>query len=116
MRPVVRFQAAVDGYIAEADGSRAGFPMDGGISPPWTRTSLPPHDGEPARRCDLVRDSLVDAVASLKRETGKGIWLRGGAQLASTLFAAGLVDEIVRKLNPVLFGSEFLWRGGVSRR
>ena len=53
----------------------------------------------------LLRDSVVDAVARLKRQAGKGIWLCGGAQLASTLFAAGLVDEIVLKLNPVLFGS-----------
>lgn len=52
-----------------------------------------------------MRDSVVDAVARPKGEPGKAIWLCGGAQLATTLFSAGLVDEIVLKLNPVLFGS-----------
>jgi len=53
----------------------------------------------------LVRDSVVNAVTALKRGPGKAIWLCGGARLASTLFTAGLVDEVVLKLNPVLFGS-----------
>ena len=53
----------------------------------------------------LVTGSAADAVSRLKRDSGKAIWLCGGAQLASTLFAEGLVDEIVVKLNPVLFGS-----------
>ena len=53
----------------------------------------------------LVGDSVVDAVSDLKRGPGKAIWLCGGARLASTLFSAGLVDEVVLKLNPVLFGS-----------
>jgi dihydrofolate reductase len=53
----------------------------------------------------LVRDSVVDAVSRLKAGPGKAIWLCGGARLAATLFSAGLVDEVVLKLNPVMFGS-----------
>jgi dihydrofolate reductase len=53
----------------------------------------------------LVLGDPAEAVSRLKRQDGKAVWLCGGARLASTLFAAGLVDEVVVKLNPVLFGS-----------
>jgi dihydrofolate reductase len=53
----------------------------------------------------LVSANIVDFVGGLKVEAGKDIYLCGGAELAGTLFAEGLVDEIVLKLNPVLFGS-----------
>ena len=72
-------------------------------------------DTAPHPDVTLVRDSATDAVARLKRDTGKAIWLCGGAQLASTLLSAGLVDEIVLKLNPVLFGSGIpLLRRGID--
>ena len=48
---------------------------------------------------------MLPLVKGLKGETGKDIYLCGGADLAGTLFAAGLVDEIIVKLNPVVFGS-----------
>lgn len=44
-------------------------------------------------------------MRELKQEAGKAIWLCGGSELASTLFAAGLIDQMIVKLNPVLFGS-----------
>jgi len=53
----------------------------------------------------LVSENAADMVKELKEQTGKGIWLCGGAELASALFAAGLIDEIVVKQNPVVFGS-----------
>jgi dihydrofolate reductase len=62
----------------------------------------------------LVRDSVLDAVAELAHRPGKAFWLCGGARLASTLFSAGLVDEVGLKLNPVLFGSGIPFLGRVS--
>src|SRR5262245_54629681 len=53
----------------------------------------------------LVSENIIDFVRELKRESGKDIYLCGGADLAATLFAEGLVDEIILKLNPVLLGS-----------
>lgn len=59
----------------------------------------------PDENVELVSDNSVELVANLKRETGKGIWLCGGANLASTLFAHSLIDQLILKINPFLMGS-----------
>jgi len=41
----------------------------------------------------------------LKNQSGKDIYLCGGAELATMLFEEKLIDEVVLKLNPALFGS-----------
>ena len=58
----------------------------------------------PDPNVELVSENVVDLVRELKEEPGKAIYLCGGADLAATLFAEGLVDEIILKLNPVLLG------------
>lgn len=52
----------------------------------------------------LVSSDAVEQVRALKAEEGKSIWLCGGAKLAGDLQAAGLIDEIVLKVNPIVFG------------
>jgi len=42
-------------------------------------------------------------VQQLKQEDGLGIWLCGGAELASELFAK--IDEIILKVNPIVLGA-----------
>lgn len=59
----------------------------------------------PDENVELVSDNVIDFVRTLKKETGKDIYLCGGADLASRLMAENLIDEIILKLNPVLFGS-----------
>jgi len=59
----------------------------------------------PDANVELVSEHIIDFVRGLKGEAGKDIYLCGGAELAGALFAEGLVDELVLKLNPVLFGS-----------
>ncbi len=62
-------------------------------------------DGSPDAAVALVSESALDVVAELKQESGRAIWICGGSGLATTLFEAGLVDELIIKLNPVVFGA-----------
>jgi len=76
----------------------------------------------PNPRVHLVHENVADVVRGLKARAGedidwgrvirgaqahahKDIYLCGGGNLARTLFAEGLIDEVVIKLNPVLLGS-----------
>jgi len=59
----------------------------------------------PDENVELVKENAVELVNSLKSETGKGIWLCGGADLATTLFAHKLIERLIVKINPFLMGS-----------
>ena len=52
----------------------------------------------------LVSSQAVHFVRELKESVGTGVWLCGGGELASELFAADLVDRLILKVNPVVFG------------
>jgi dihydrofolate reductase len=54
---------------------------------------------------ELVPGDAVEFVRDLKRRPGKGICLMGGGELAQSLLAAGLVDEIGFNTHPILLGS-----------
>ena len=53
----------------------------------------------------LVTTDAAEFVRGLKRKPGKNICLMGGGELAQSLLAAGLVDEIGLNIHPVLLGS-----------
>ncbi|MFK7984427.1 MAG: dihydrofolate reductase family protein [Sandaracinaceae bacterium] len=101
---VARFDAVMMGRCTYEVGLAAGLPRGAPAYPGLenivcTRTlSLEPHSG-----LSLVEDA-VDAARALEAE-GRNTWLCGGASLAESLFDAGLVDEVVVKLNPTLFGA-----------
>ena len=64
----------------------------------------------------LISQDAVEVVRGLRSEAGKDIWLCGGADLATTFFRASLIDELVLKVNPVLFGAGIpLFAGAIQQ-
>jgi dihydrofolate reductase len=61
--------------------------------------------GSPDPNVTLTSEHPVAVARDLKARPGKAIWLCGGADLASALFSAGLVDRLIVKLNPVVLGA-----------
>ncbi|MCP3139064.1 dihydrofolate reductase family protein [Pyxidicoccus xibeiensis] len=59
----------------------------------------------PHPKVKLVSENATGVVRELKVQEGKDIYLCGGNQLASLLLEAGLVDEVLVKLSPLLLGS-----------
>jgi dihydrofolate reductase len=53
----------------------------------------------------LVKDDAGDFVRELKERPGKDICVFGGGDLARSLFAAGVIDEVGINVHPVLLGS-----------
>ena len=53
----------------------------------------------------LVRENAGEFVRQLKEQTGKGICVMGGGELAQSLLEAGVIDEVGLNVHPVLLGS-----------
>src|SRR5262249_8936090 len=69
----------------------------------------------PDAAVNLYRGAPLELVRQLKAETGKDIWLCGGAKLAAGVFAE--IDELILKINPVLIGAGIpLFDGVVGTR
>ncbi|MGH7480912.1 MAG: dihydrofolate reductase family protein [Longimicrobiales bacterium] len=52
----------------------------------------------------VVKTDAAAAVAALRAETGRDIWLFGGASLFASLLAADLVDRLEVAIMPVVLG------------
>ena len=53
----------------------------------------------------VVNGDLVKNVNEIKKAPGKDIWLYGGASLTTAFINAGLVDEMILAVHPILLGS-----------
>ncbi|HEV2834741.1 MAG TPA: dihydrofolate reductase family protein [Pyrinomonadaceae bacterium] len=58
----------------------------------------------PNKKVELSSDA-VDLVKRLKSEEGKDIIVMGGSLIGTSLFEAGLIDELGVNIHPVLLGS-----------
>ena len=130
----VRYQvaASLDGFIATPDGKADWIPSDPDIDfgalfaqfdtfllgrrtfeamggqgqSKGTRTVVVSRTLKPADHpgVTVIADGLADAVAALKAQKGKDIWLFGGGELFRSLVSLGLVDTVEVALVPVLLG------------
>ncbi|MEO1231359.1 MAG: dihydrofolate reductase family protein [Myxococcota bacterium] len=71
---------------------------------------------QPSPEFELVRGDAVERVLGLKSQTSGTLWLCGGGVLAGALMEAGLVDELLLKVNPRLFGEGRPLADGLTRR
>lgn len=60
---------------------------------------------ENSNQLEVIGSGIQMHVEQLKHKTGKDIWLCGGGKLAGFLFEKQLIDEVILKVNPIVFGS-----------
>jgi len=59
---------------------------------------------EPDHQAIFINDNILEEVNQLKKESGKDIWLYGGASLITTFINLGLIDEFRLSIHPVVLG------------
>jgi dihydrofolate reductase len=77
-------------------------PYPGKTNYVFTRATPPPPDAGVWR---FITGDIATFVRTLKQEDGAGIWLVGGGQINTVMLNAGLIDEIVVTLFPVVLGN-----------
>ena len=60
---------------------------------------------KPEQDVEIISEGAARFVSKLRRKKGKGIVIFGGGELAKSLFKAGLIDEVMLNIHPVLLGS-----------
>jgi dihydrofolate reductase len=65
---------------------------------------------------EVVRGDELAVVRRLKDEEGSSVYLCGGGAFAGFLLEHGLIDQLVIKLNPVVFGHGIRLFGGSTRK
>ena len=94
----------------------SGFTVDpypGKTNYVFTRKSPPPPDTDIWR---FITSDITAFVRDLKDQPGKGIWLVGGGQINTIMLNAGLIDEIITTMFPIVLGGGIpLFAPGASR-
>jgi RibD C-terminal domain len=100
-RELTRCEPHWEAAIANAGGGGGGGGDSGGITTyVFSRTLEKVGHG-----AHLVRDHAGEFVRQLKDKPGKGICVMGGGELAQSLLAAGVIDEVGMNVHPILLGS-----------
>lgn len=72
-------------------------------------------DAEPDEKVKIIHKDEIPFIRELKQTDGTDIYLCGGGVFAAYLFENGLIDEVIVKLNPVVFGSGIKLFGGSTK-
>jgi dihydrofolate reductase len=64
----------------------------------------------------LISGEMESKVAELKEESGKDIWLFGGADLTTSFLKGGLIDEFLLAVHPVILGQGKPLFKGIDKR
>jgi dihydrofolate reductase len=64
----------------------------------------------------LIRSNIVEEMRQVKQEVEGDLLLLGSAQLLATLLPAGLVDEVVVTVTPVILGEGLPYFAGLKDR
>jgi dihydrofolate reductase len=86
--------------VAVANGSGGDQAMGGITTYVFSRTLTTVGGG-----AHLVSSDPGEFVRQLKEQPGKGICVMGGGELAQSLFAAGMIDEVGLNVHPIILGS-----------
>lgn len=52
----------------------------------------------------FIAEDIVSFTQKLKKSSGKDIWLIGGGAIINILYQAGLIDEYILAIHPVILG------------
>ncbi len=52
----------------------------------------------------IINGNIAEEVKKIQQQSGKDIWLFGGANLTSTFLGLKLVDELIISIHPLLLG------------
>lgn len=99
----VRFDAVLMGRATYEVGSSQGLTSPYPTLDQFVLSRTMSESPDPA--VTLIGSDALERVEQLKAEPGKAIWVCGGSELATSLLVAGLVDRLVLKSAPVLFGA-----------
>ena len=88
--------------VAMQNAPKSGGNQFGGIKTYVFSRFLTPEERDGV---SILNDDPGDFVRTLKDQPGKDICIMGGGDLATTLFEAGVIDELGLNIHPVLLGS-----------
>jgi dihydrofolate reductase len=99
------FYAAIDttltGYKTYADMLGFGeFPFRGKTNYVFSRH----HHQADDNPVTFISADIAAFVQQLKQQPGKDIWLVGGGQINEVLLQAGLIDELIISIHPIMLG------------
>ncbi len=105
MDPDIDFDALMGRFDTYLMGRRT-FEVAGGTTTKDTKTVVVSRTlrQEDYPKVTIISDGVAEAVAHLRTEPGKDIWLFGGGSLFRSLLDVGLVDTVEVAVIPILLG------------